>query len=106
MPTLNDGVLYGLGILVLDFLAWRFRDRKADRWRLALRALMFGLSTYVLFSYGMNPLREAPWPNEPLRHLLARAVKAAQIIGHRLQFVLRSERAGIFGNAACRCPKW
>ncbi|MFM0549467.1 mechanosensitive ion channel family protein [Paraburkholderia sediminicola] len=75
MPTLNDGVLYGLGILVLDFLVWRFMGRKTDKGRLALRALMFGLSTYVLFSYGMNPLRAAPWPDEPLRHLLAQLLE-------------------------------
>lgn len=25
MPTVTDGVLSGLGILVLDFLAWRYR---------------------------------------------------------------------------------
>ena len=68
MPTLTDGVLFGLGILVLDFLAWRFMDRKGAQMRLALRALMFGLSTYVLFRSGMNPLRAAPWPAEPLRH--------------------------------------
>ena len=75
MPTLNDGVLYGLGILVLDFLAWRFMTRKTDKGRLALRALMFGLSTYVLFSHGMNPLRAAPWPDEPVRHLLAQLLE-------------------------------
>jgi small-conductance mechanosensitive channel len=75
MPTLTDGVLYGLGILVLDFLAWRFLDGRNDQLRLALRALMFGLSTYVLFSYGMNPLRAAPWPDEGLRHLLAQILE-------------------------------
>ncbi|MGF6857065.1 hypothetical protein [Paraburkholderia sp. CI3] len=75
MPTLTDGVLYGLGILVLDFLAWRFMDSKSKQGRLALRALMFGLSTYVLFSSGMNPLRAAPWPDEPLRHLLAQVLE-------------------------------
>jgi hypothetical protein len=60
MPTLTDGVLYGLGILVLDFLAWRFLDGRNDQLRLALRALMFGLSTYVLFSYGMNRCARRP----------------------------------------------
>ncbi|WP_144109874.1 mechanosensitive ion channel family protein [Paraburkholderia sp. BCC1886] len=75
MPTLTDGVLYGLGILVLDFLAWRFMGRKTDQSRLALRTLMFALSTYVLFDHGMNPLRAAPWPGEPLRHLLAQLLE-------------------------------
>jgi small-conductance mechanosensitive channel len=75
MPTLNDGVLYGLGILVLDFLAWRFMTRKTDKGRLALRTLMFGLSTYVLFTHGMNPMRAAPWPDEPVRHLLAQVLE-------------------------------
>jgi hypothetical protein len=75
MPTLTDGVLFGLGILVLDFLAWRFLDGRSEQLRLALRALMFGLSTYVLFSYGMNPLRAAPWPDEGLRHLLAQVLE-------------------------------
>jgi hypothetical protein len=75
MPTLTDGVLFGLAILVLDFLAWRFMDHKSDLIRLAFRALMFGLSSYVLFGYGMNPFRAAPWPDEPLRHLLAQVLE-------------------------------
>lgn len=89
MPTLNDGVLYGLGILVLDFLAWRFMDRKTDQMRLALRALMFGLSSVVLFSKGMNPLRAAPWPDEPLRHLLAQLLEVVWWLqGARLVTIL------------------
>jgi len=75
MPTLTDGVLFGIGILVLDFLAWRFMDRKSDQMRLAFRGLMFGLSSYVLFSSGMNPLQAAPWADEPLRHLLAQVLE-------------------------------
>ncbi|MFM0310785.1 mechanosensitive ion channel family protein [Paraburkholderia sp. RL17-383-BIF-A] len=75
MPTLTDGVLFGMVILVLDFLAWRFMSRKSDQTRLAFRALMFASSSYVLFSYGMNPLRAAPWPDEPLRHLLAQVLE-------------------------------
>ncbi|MGF6773762.1 small-conductance mechanosensitive channel [Paraburkholderia sp. GAS199] len=75
MPTLTDGVLFGMAILVVDFLAWRFMNRKSDLTRLAFRALMFGLSSHVLFGYGMNPLRAAPWPDEPLRHLLAQVLE-------------------------------
>lgn len=75
MPTLTDGVLYGLGILVLDFLAWRFMGRRNANARLALRVIMFGLSSYVLFTHGMNPLREAPWGAEPVRHLLAQILE-------------------------------
>ncbi|AXE95797.1 MULTISPECIES: mechanosensitive ion channel family protein [Paraburkholderia] len=75
MPTLTDGVLYGLGILVLDFLAWRFVAIRREQARLGLRALMFGLSTYVLFRSGMNPLRAAPWEDQPLRHLLAQMLE-------------------------------
>jgi small-conductance mechanosensitive channel/CRP-like cAMP-binding protein len=65
MPTLTDGVLFGIGIL----------DRKSDQMRLAFRGLMFGLSSYVLFSSGMNPLQAAPWADEPLRHLLAQVLE-------------------------------
>ena len=75
MPTLTDGVLFGIGILVLDFLAWRFMDSKIEQARLAFRALLFALSTYVLFSSGMNPLRAAPWEDQPLRHLLAQMLE-------------------------------
>jgi small-conductance mechanosensitive channel len=75
MPTLTDGVLLGIGILLVDFLAWRLMDRKSEQARLAFRALMFALSTYVLFAFGMNPLRAAPWPAEPLRHLLAQVLE-------------------------------
>lgn len=75
MPTLTDGVLIGIGILAIDFLAWRFMDRTSEQVCLAFRTLLFGLSTYVLFSSGMNPLRAAPWESEPLRHLLAQVLE-------------------------------
>ncbi|MFM0208546.1 mechanosensitive ion channel family protein [Paraburkholderia sediminicola] len=75
MPTLTDGVLFGIGILVLDFLAWRFMDSKSEQARLVFRALLFGLLSYVLFSSGMNPLRAAPWEDQPLRHLLAQVLE-------------------------------
>lgn len=75
MPTSTDGVLFGIVILMLDFLAWRFTGRASEPMRLAFRALMFALSTFVLFASGMNPLRAAPWPDEPLRHLLAQALE-------------------------------
>lgn len=89
MPTLNDGVLFGIGILVLDFLAWRFMGRQSQQLRLAFRALLFGLSSYVLFSSGMNPLRAAPWSNEPLRHLLAQMLELVWWLqGARLLTVL------------------
>ncbi|PMS29302.1 hypothetical protein [Paraburkholderia rhynchosiae] len=39
----DDGVLYGLDILVLEFLAWRFMRRRDARARIALRVLAFGL---------------------------------------------------------------
>ncbi|MET3233577.1 hypothetical protein ACTJLC_31190 [Paraburkholderia sp. 22099] len=75
MPTLTDGVPFGPGILVLDFLAcvsWTARTTQA---RIAFLALMFGLSTAVLCRSGTNPLRAAPWPDEPLRHLLAQVLE-------------------------------
>ncbi|MDR5774263.1 MULTISPECIES: mechanosensitive ion channel family protein [unclassified Caballeronia] len=75
MPTLTDGLLFGIAILVVDFLAWRFMDRRSEPMRLAFRASMFALSTWVLFAHGMNPLFAAPWPNEPLRHLLAQVLE-------------------------------
>jgi small-conductance mechanosensitive channel len=75
MPTLTDGVLFGIAILVLDFLVWRFMARQSEQARLVLRALLFGLSTYVLWRSGMNPLRAAPWQAEPLRHLLAQVLE-------------------------------
>lgn len=75
MPTLTDGVLFGIVILLLDFLAWRFVGRASEAMRFAFRTLMFALSTFVLFTFSMNPLRAAPWSNEPLRHLLAQALE-------------------------------
>lgn len=75
MPTLTDGVLFGVCILLVDFLAWRFLASKIEPVRLMFRALLFGLSTYVLFRSGMNPLRAAPWSTEPLRHFLAQMLE-------------------------------
>ena len=89
MPTLTDGVLFGLSILFLDFLAWRFVDRKSVEARLFCRALLFGLSTYVLFRAGMNPFRGAPWDQEPLRHVLAQGLEVVWWLqGARLVTVL------------------
>lgn len=88
MPILTDGMLFGIGILVLDFLIWRFMDRKSEPARLVFRALLFALSTYVLFGFGMNPLRAAPWESEPLRHLLAQVLEVVWWLqGARLTIV-------------------
>ncbi|MGF6574855.1 small-conductance mechanosensitive channel [Paraburkholderia sp. GAS333] len=75
MPTLTNGALYAAGILILDFLAWRFMDSRKDLLRFLIRALMFALSTYILFSSGISPLRAAPWPADPFRHLLAQVLE-------------------------------
>ncbi len=48
--------------------SWAAAARSA---RLALRVIMFGLSSYVLFTPRDESLREAPWAAEPVRHLLA-----------------------------------
>jgi small-conductance mechanosensitive channel/CRP-like cAMP-binding protein len=71
MPTTIDGTMLGVAILAMDFLAWRFLGRSSEAVGIAFRTLMFALSTAVLFASGMNPLQAAPWPGEPLRHLLA-----------------------------------
>jgi len=77
MPTLTDGALFGLGTLIFDFVVWRFVHIKQDNARFAFRALIFGLSSYVLFGSGINPLRAAPWDGQPLRHLLAQVLEMA-----------------------------
>ncbi|MGF6767538.1 small-conductance mechanosensitive channel [Paraburkholderia sp. GAS199] len=75
MPTLTDGVLYGMAVLVLDFLAWRFMDRANEMARFSIRSVMFIFFTCILFSSGMNPMRAAPWQAEPFRHVLAQMLE-------------------------------
>jgi small-conductance mechanosensitive channel/CRP-like cAMP-binding protein len=90
----DNAMLLGIGILVLDFLAWRFLNVQAERLRFGVRAVLFGVLSYVLSVSGMSPFSSAPWPDDTLRHLLALGLEllwwlqAAQLLNALLSRVI------------------
>ncbi len=58
-------------LLLLDIAFWRFIPSPLKYWRLAARLVVFLLYSTVLLKSGMSPLKSAPWPEEPLLHLVA-----------------------------------
>jgi small-conductance mechanosensitive channel len=75
MPSLTDGILIGMVVLVLDFLAWRLLSKEIAIPRLIVRSALFCALSYVLFRFGMSPFGPAPWAAQPLRHALAQLLE-------------------------------
>ncbi|MHA6205631.1 mechanosensitive ion channel domain-containing protein [Dyella soli] len=96
-PT-DRGMLFGLGVLLLDFLAWRFLKLSQEWARFGIRLTLFLLLSYVLWTAQISPFHVAPWADQPIRHLLAQGLEilwwlqAAQISATILgRIVLPSE---------------
>jgi small-conductance mechanosensitive channel len=70
MNIIDRQVLFGAGIILLDFLAWRFVKYKHQRSRVLVRVFLFSLLCYVLWSLGISPFRSAPKGPETPRYLL------------------------------------
>jgi small-conductance mechanosensitive channel/CRP-like cAMP-binding protein len=68
-------MLLGIGVLVLDFLAWRFLRSGIGNNRTLLRIPLFILLTWVLWTNGMVPFAAAPWKGDPVRHSLAQLLE-------------------------------
>lgn len=75
MPTLTDGILIGMIVLMLDFLVWRLLSKEAGVPRVIVRGALFCALSVVLFRFGMSPFGPAPWAGEPLRHALAQLLE-------------------------------
>ena len=60
-----------LGVLLLNFLAWRFFRFEDRRARLAIRSVLFAVLSYVLWTSSISPLSPSPWADDPPRHFLA-----------------------------------
>lgn len=75
MNNLDKGFVLGIGIVLLDLLAWRFFKGDNPRVRLGVRTALFLALSYVLWMTGMTPFHVAPWPNDPSLHLLAQALE-------------------------------
>ena len=94
MTVPDRGTALELGVLVLNFLAWRFLRVENGRGRLAIRIFLFGTLSYVLWISQTSPLNEAPWANDPVRHLLAQVMgllwwlQAAQVCAATLGTLL------------------
>ncbi|MGF6492136.1 small-conductance mechanosensitive channel [Luteibacter sp. 621] len=63
MAIADSGLALGVGLLLVDFLAWRFTrvDRKATR--IAMRLLLFAGLSYALWLLGIHPFD--PLPDDP-----------------------------------------
>lgn len=97
MPTFDDGVSFGICVLVLDLLVWRFVPREQENLIFILRTALFAILTWVLFRSGMSPFMPAPWPQEPVRHTLGQVLElvwwlqAAQLVRVLLDRVILPE---------------
>lgn len=82
--SILDMVL-GLGVLLLNFLAWRFFAVEDRRVRLVVRLVLFACLCGVLWLSKISPLSPSPWEYDPPRHFLAQLLcllwwlQAAQI---------------------------
>jgi small-conductance mechanosensitive channel/CRP-like cAMP-binding protein len=75
MTFLDRGMVFGLGVLLLDFLAWRFLKFSDERARLAIRVVLFVALSFVLWTAQISPFHVAPWAGDPARHLLAQGLE-------------------------------
>jgi hypothetical protein len=72
---LDSAMFFGLGVLALDFLSWRFLRFRGRNQHTFVRIPLFLLLSYVLWTHGMVPFDEAPWKDDPLRHFLAQVLE-------------------------------
>lgn len=72
---LDSAMLLGVGVLVLDFLSWRFLRFGGRKGHTFVRIPLFLLLSYVLWTNGMLPFDEAPWKDQPFRHVLAQVLE-------------------------------
>jgi small-conductance mechanosensitive channel/CRP-like cAMP-binding protein len=75
MAFIDRGMLLGIGILLLDFAAWRFLRFNDQRIRFFVRLLLFAALSYVLWSTGLIPLSPAPRPDDAPRHVCAQVLE-------------------------------
>jgi small-conductance mechanosensitive channel/CRP-like cAMP-binding protein len=103
MTTFDSGIVLALGILLLNFVAWRFFRTDQPHARLLMRLGLFTALSVVLWRLGSSPFSPAPWPQDPARHMLFQLlgllwwVQAAQVVAVALNVVvlpsaLRRER--------------
>lgn len=75
MNLFDKGIALGVGVLLLDILAWRFFGAGDSRLRLGVRVALFLALSYVLWATGMIPFHVAPWTDDPSLHLLAQVLE-------------------------------
>lgn len=62
----NHPLVFGVVLLLLDLLAWRFIPAEHRTWRVCSRLGLFLLYSAVIMDAGMNPLQPPPWPDSTL----------------------------------------
>jgi small-conductance mechanosensitive channel len=70
MNMIDRQIALGAGIILLDFVAWRFVRYAHQRSRFFARALLFALLCYVLWSLDMSPFRPPAKSADMPRYLL------------------------------------
>lgn len=71
----DHGMALGIGVLLIDFLAWRFLAFQDTRRRLFVRVVLFAILNYALWSLELSPFRAAPSFGDPARHFLAQGLE-------------------------------
>jgi small-conductance mechanosensitive channel/CRP-like cAMP-binding protein len=103
MTTFDSGIALALGVLLLNFLAWRFFRFEQTAARLLVRVGLFAILSATLWQLGTSPFRPAPWAGDPPRHILFQIlgllwwIQAAQVVAVGLNVIvlpssLRRER--------------
>ncbi|AIF48121.1 mechanosensitive ion channel family protein [Dyella japonica] len=75
MNPIDRGMIFGFGVLLIDFLTWRFLKLNHELARLGIRSALFLLLSYVLWTVPISPFQVAPWADQPVRHILAQGLE-------------------------------
>ena len=70
-PFADHLLLAAMTLLLLDLALWHLIGTQGDRWKLAVRVLIFCLYSLMLFNQGLSPMQTAPWPDDVPLHLAA-----------------------------------
>jgi len=94
MNFIDRVIAFGFGVLLLDFVAWRFLKIKDERAKFTIRLALFAMLCYVLWTCDISPFHIAPWPEGSTYHVFAQCLEflwwlqAAQIISVVLRKVI------------------
>lgn len=68
-------LILGFGIVAIDVIVWRLRLPSQDLARLFIRLALFAAMSWVLFSSGLSPFTQAPYPDAVELHWLGQVLE-------------------------------